>query len=1433
MKKTQLAFTFLMATITLFYAACAGNGTLEPGTAICPAGTTALENGKCQINDFICPAGAELNSSGKCVVSKAACPAGTKEDGSGNCLAPKICPPGTVESYVMDGASEILSHCVILARDCPPGSKLNDNGQCIISEKLCPAGSNFDGTSGCVIAETSCPTGSLANEDDECIVTSRICYDGSSLNALGQCVINTSECSEGVKNGEGKCIITNVSCPDGSVSDGNGYCIISATECPEASVKDGSSEGRCIISQAVCPPGTNIDSNSDCVIAETSCPDGSSENELGECLILSRVCSDGSSLNSQGQCIINERLCPEGSSKNENGECVIAATICPEGSSKNNSGECVIAATICPEGSSKNNSGECVIAATICPEGSSKNNNGECVIAATICPEGSTFIGSDCVVNSTSCPSGSTFNNLGQCIINETDCPEGSLKTADNKCLITTKICPEHSTMSADGLCVIKATICPTGSEKNGNGECVINSTICPEGSAKDASGVCVISASECPVGTSKNGEGRCVILATICPSGSTGNSSGQCIIDATICPEGTSKNEAGKCVIAATECPSGTSMIGQNCVVTSTICPVNSDKNELGQCVVDRTVCPAGSSEINGQCVINATVCPAGSTLIAGDCVLDDVVCPQGKVLKYGVCVEEKLANGTQCNSASECESGYCVDGVCCNNSCPTPDSCVNGTHISYSCATNPGVCEMSAISCGNYICEPGANTCKDVCADDLNCQNGAFCISGECVNTCLKGSGFYGRDCHACPDCGHGTCDDGRSGSGKCICEEGFSGQNCNNQFPMCTKKYNVYDQVSASDCYFVDTRATPRSYPVVAIGNQIWLAENMRYDGVDYHPAPYGGDSGFASYLYSWADAQNVCPDGWHMPSRQEYGILISYVKSNSNDGNTAFYLTAQCSDWDYWYDTYPYYTNYFGFSAYPTGGGLPAQNCLDNNHYDYSQCWRKDDGSVIWSSTNAGEDSYGKYAYTLSIYRPDDTPNTWASYVLDKYDEYAVFYWPVRCLMDYSCGDHGEFDNQRGCVCATGWSGERCEKCASGFSGPNCEWQHGYVQDERDGNKYRTVMIGEQKWLAENMRYAEVTHYSVGGDSANDATYGYLYTALNAQNVCPVGWHLPTKSEFNTLNTYVTAHKTSSSNFLALIANSADWSAYALQGGDDFAFGALPSSNNSQDFGTNAYFWSNTPRSEANQSYQYYFYLSNGSSTSYTSANGNFAVRCVENYSCPTHARWDNRFGCICTTGWTGERCETCAVGYSGEDCTWSGGYVEDSRDGESYRTITIGTQTWLAENMRYTGVTHYSAGGESSNDAIYGYLYSWDDAQNVCPSGWHLPTQNEFNTLYTYANTHKSSSSTFLALIAKNGDWLEYMYEGGDDFGFSALPAGNYYSDNYNYLGISTFFWSSTEYDSSNAYYLYYVANNNANVSNTNKTRGYSVRCVKN
>jgi len=140
---------------------------------------------------------------------------------------------------------------------------------------------------------------------------------------------------------------------------------------------------------------------------------------------------------------------------------------------------------------------------------------------------------------------------------------------------------------------------------------------------------------------------------------------------------------------------------------------------------------------------------------------------------------------------------------------------------------------------------------------------------------------------------------------------------------------------------------------------------------------------------------------------------------------------------------------------------------------------------------------------------------------------------------------------------------------------------------------------------------------------------------------------------------------------------------------------------------------------------------------------------------------------------------------------------------DSRDNKTYKYVTIGSQTWMAENLNYAAEGSKCYKNNDSNCEKYGRLYTWADAKKACPWGWHLPTNAEWTTLVNYVENADGCNRCAGTKLKSTSGWSKNG-NGTDDYGFSALPGGYGYSDGYFYdAGYYGFWWSATE---GNAYY---------------------------
>ncbi len=178
---------------------------------------------------------------------------------------------------------------------------------------------------------------------------------------------------------------------------------------------------------------------------------------------------------------------------------------------------------------------------------------------------------------------------------------------------------------------------------------------------------------------------------------------------------------------------------------------------------------------------------------------------------------------------------------------------------------------------------------------------------------------------------------------------------------------------------------------------------------------------------------------------------------------------------------------------------------------------------------------------------------------------------------------------------------------------------------------------------------------------------------------------------------------------------------------------------------------------------------------------------------------------------------------------------------------NYDGYTSDSTSWCYKNM-------------ASNCDKYGRLYTWsavmDSAaqfsvnagtkcgygktctpnsphRGICPEGWHVPTNEEYSTLYTYIG----GSSTAGSLLKSTSGWNDYNGKSGngtDKYGFSVLPAGIRLDYGYFYTeGDNACLWSASEYDSDDAWYQYFYYSGGFAFQNTYyKSNGQSLRCLK-
>ena len=201
--------------------------------------------------------------------------------------------------------------------------------------------------------------------------------------------------------------------------------------------------------------------------------------------------------------------------------------------------------------------------------------------------------------------------------------------------------------------------------------------------------------------------------------------------------------------------------------------------------------------------------------------------------------------------------------------------------------------------------------------------------------------------------------------------------------------------------------------------------------------------------------------------------------------------------------------------------------------------------------------------------------------------------------------------------------------------------------------------------------------------------------------------------------------------------------------------------------------------------------------------------------------------------------------------SNEESVFSERTFTDSRDNNTYKTVVIGYQEWMAENLKYLPSVVGSATGSetvpyyyvyeyqgtnvptakaTTNFQTYGVLYNWPAASNACPTGWHLPTDEEYKTLEKYLGM--ADTELNLTSWRNSGDVGTKLKSGGSS-DFNGLMAGyRIIGGSFGSLGSYAYFWSSTP--SSTSAWSRLLSSSLADVyrGTLSKARGFSVRCIR-
>ena len=456
----------------------------------------------------------------------------------------------------------------------------------------------------------------------------------------------------------------------------------------------------------------------------------------------------------------------------------------------------------------------------------------------------------------------------------------------------------------------------------------------------------------------------------------------------------------------------------------------------------------------------------------------------------------------------------------------------------------------------------------------------------------------------------------------------------------------------------------------------------------------------------------------------------------------------------------------------------------------------------------------------------------------------------------------------------------------------------------------------VGLGTESYTTPNFYVYDYEGSNVSAAKATDNynTYGVLYNWPAALTACPEGWHLPTDIEWTTLTNYLGGEAVAGGKLKE--TGFSHWKEPNIGATNTSNFTAIPGgcrTTNFFDLSYGGYYWS----SSVNYTHGAWYVCLSNSSMNISLANGTtdvgYSVRCVKdnlntqpivvtgpvNNISLTTAKC---IGFVTSAGgnfvtargvcWSTSENPTIA-NLKSMDGTGLGAYISnitdltpnttyyvrayatnslgttygeqkslttyntltDSRDGNVYKTVTIGEQTWMAENLAYLpsvvgpGTESYttpyfyvydyegsnvSAAKATDNYNTYGVLYNWHAALTACPEGWHLPSDAEWTTLAEYLGGRSIAGGK----LKETGfsHWKEPNTGANNDSGFTALPGGerNSYSDTFRYIRLTSTWWTSTESGTHHAKYRYlgFSSSYVDYFMSMEKDYGFSVRCVK-
>ena len=643
----------------------------------------------------------------------------------------------------------------------------------------------------------------------------------------------------------------------------------------------------------------------------------------------------------------------------------------------------------------------------------------------------------------------------------------------------------------------------------------------------------------------------------------------------------------------------------------------------------------------------------------------------------------------------------------------------------------------------------------------------------------------------------------------------------------------------------------------YKTVQIGEQRWFAENLRfnvkgsfcYDEKSYNCDTYGR-------LYNWAATRmlvdfynntsikkikkinkihDVCPMGWHVPSNKEWKIMKSFVgKKGKSDGVGISLKSSELWEREL---RIPGGSDEFGFNAIPAG-----------ERYFIGEYMDLRSSAQFWASNelDAGGATFWRLSYD--------------SRTIDQVYESKENAVSVRCVEDKLYAIKEPLPPPPKVV-------------------PKVV--------EVQGKKMQTIHIGDQVWMANNVDTKVPGSFCYEDKEENCEKYGRLYTwtavvklaeeysnkvgrdsisKVKPKGICPNGWHVPTARDYYRLDAYL--KDIDDAVGVGVNLRSRDgWldGENALPGENGFGF-------NAEAFGARKF---TEPKMICTKVFKDIVANAAGA-----------APDTVYVDTCVVDSTWKPELvyvGVGSFTGfWSGSEADSlsavawtlsnenddfvqdsvrkdeayylrCMMDPPDIDEIYDSTSIHDQRDDNRYKTVVIGNDTWMAENLRYAAPGSFCYEDRDIRCRSYGRLYPWhvamrlpedyvdnsmtggiqEEHQGICPDGWHIPTNEEWIALGQKAlNMRRGGIGS--ALKSKEG-WARGPMHISAVSGFNALPAGSRFVDGeFAELGTSAYFWAAKGGDGMGAVYwnIIYSKDDFSFMEDFDKF-SFSLRCVKN